>query len=127
MPAEPTGDAELVRLLNVYALALYQSGVSRVGDSTGSIPDARAALLAYIAATYVRRDRLVPDEWDDLDATVPPLTPTPADVDAGKARWTEHGWQWTDYRAARGVLPHRPGDALPEVRIRRLRDDADHP
>jgi hypothetical protein len=30
--------------------------------------------------------------------------------------------RWIDYRPARGVLPHRPGDELPEDWPRRLRD-----
>jgi hypothetical protein len=58
---------------------------------------ARAALLAHIAATYVCRDA----------NRLPPSPPG-------------------SYRDARGILPWRPGDELPEVRIRRLRDDADH-
>ena len=54
-----TDDAELIRLLNEYGLALYQTGVRGVGDAGGTIIDARTALLAYIDRAYVRRDQVV--------------------------------------------------------------------
>jgi hypothetical protein len=69
MPAEPTGDAELVRLLDENGQAEYELGTHPSERRYTRQQDTRDALLAHIAAHYVRRDRLVADEWDDLDAT----------------------------------------------------------
>ena len=81
---EPTGDAELARL--VYALIDWTA--RNAADPHPSAPRspatrdwldgirgaadvlaATSSLLHHIDTQYVRRDRLVPDEWDDLDAT----------------------------------------------------------
>ena len=59
---------------------------------------ARAALLHYLDQHYVRRDA----------NRLPPSPPG-------------------SYREARGVVPWQPGDALPEVAIRRLRDAEEDP
>lgn len=116
---DPPADAELLRLIKRYGIAEQEvrgaEGSGHYGYFAAALEQretTRAALLAHIARHYVRRP------------PVPPLLPTPADVDAGKCRWTEHGWEWTDYRAARGAVPWRPGDEPPEDAIRRLRDDS---
>ena len=85
-------DDELVRLLNALVMAGRRSEGSH-GNDFGMIVDARAALLAYLDREYVRRDA------NRLPASPP-----------------------GSYRAARGVVPWQPGDELPEVAIRRLRD-----
>jgi hypothetical protein len=72
---EPTGDAELLRLLQRYGRAEMCAALcansGRAPEADDAVAAARAALLAFLNRTYVRRDRLVPDEWDDLDATAP--------------------------------------------------------
>ena len=55
-----TDDAELLRLLNEYGLALYQTGVRGVGDAGGTIIDARTALLAHVTSNYRRYRRADP-------------------------------------------------------------------
>jgi hypothetical protein len=93
---EPTEDTELLRLQDAYGHAEYEWGMvpamAREASirAQGAVAVARTALLAYHAATYVRRDA----------NRLPPSPPG-------------------SYREARGILPWRPGDELPEVRIRR--------
>jgi hypothetical protein len=120
---EPTEDAELVRLLAVCCNHAYAFGAATNGQLRRAAfareEVARAALLDYIAAHYVRRDRLVPDEWDNLDATAP-LGWEPVEIEQAD------GGDYTrqrGYRAARGILPWQPGDVLPEERIRRVPSD----
>jgi hypothetical protein len=88
---EPTEDAELARLLDVHEQTIRASMNRK--KSAVLVESSRAALLAHIAATYVRRDA----------NRLPPSPPG-------------------SYREARGILPWRPGDELPEEAIRRLRD-----
>jgi hypothetical protein len=58
---EPTGDAELLRLLDAYGHAEYEWGMVPVMDreasirTQGAVAVARTALLAYHAATYIQR------------------------------------------------------------------------
>jgi hypothetical protein len=97
---EPTEDAELARLLAVCCNHAYAFGGARNSPLRRAAFEredaARTALLAYHAATYVRRDA----------NHLPPSPPG-------------------SYREARGILPWRPGDELPEDAIRRLRDGAE--
>jgi hypothetical protein len=90
---EPTGDAELVRLLDEHGQAEYELGTHPSERRYTRQQDTRAALLTYIAATYVRRDA----------NRLPPSPPG-------------------SYRAARGVAPWQPGMPTPEEAIRRVRD-----
>ncbi|HEV7213994.1 MAG TPA: hypothetical protein VGP33_02635 [Chloroflexota bacterium] len=59
---EPTGDDELARLLDAYGHAEYEWGMVPAMDreasirTQGAVAVARTALLAHLAATYVRRD-----------------------------------------------------------------------
>lgn len=80
-------DPELLRLLDAYAhrhaaWASY-TDLRFTEDRRAAMEAARAALLAHIAARYVRRDRLYPDPLDDpayhaaLDAAVGDAEPPP--------------------------------------------------
>ena len=107
----PTADPELARLLDEYGQAEYEFGrctravmpmmVSRASAARGN-------LLDYVAAHYIRRDRLYPDPLDDPEYLAALEAPTDNAT--------------RGYQAARGVVPWRPGDELPEDAIRRLRD-----
>ena len=58
---EPTGDAELTRLLDAYndsAIAYGQSRGTGNYRAMHAMDAARALLLSYLAATYVRRDAI---------------------------------------------------------------------
>jgi hypothetical protein len=97
---ESTGDDELARLLAVCCNHAYFFGSTsnrRVRLRALAREDAACEqLLQHIATHYVRRDA----------NRLPPSPPG-------------------SYRDARGVLPWRPGDELPEDAIRRLRDGAE--
>jgi hypothetical protein len=113
---EPTGDAELERLLEAYGRWKFdcgaESGCRRSNPAlkaailaglTKGADEYRAALLAHINQQYVRRDRLVPDEWDNLDATAPL-----ADEDDAA---------WRDWRAAiiSGRVRHNRSDRVGQI------------
>lgn len=67
----PPADAELLRLLDFYQQARVDT--YRLRASSLVSDKARARLLQYIAQHYVRRDRLVSDEWDNLAASADEL------------------------------------------------------
>ena len=89
-------DQELLRLLQRYAHAEMCAAVieiERQNEAQDIALERRAALLAHIDREYVRRDA------NRLPASAP-----------------------GSYKAARGAVPRQPGDEMPEVAIRRLRD-----
>jgi hypothetical protein len=162
---EPTEDGELLRLLDEYCRDWCVAGD---GGDCRPMYASLAALLAYIAAHYVRRDRLPLTDAratftmrtsfasaDDeipfppkpvafhIDRTVDGVTTRLATVGPDTPNWTDtvpvdgepvatpeaHGDADRSppsppgsYKAARGILPWRPGDELPEDAIRRLRN-----
>ena len=149
----PTDDTELLRLLDEYGAFRFDDGIrdaqGRVPRpvSTGA---ARTALLAYIEREYVRRNATryrILDRASEALVTFGGLRSTycadcgarilvKADdavdlCDGCVTRRIHHGTNRLpasppgSYKEARGVVPWRAGDELPEVAIRRLRDGDD--
>ena len=120
----PTDD-ELLRLVNELAAHGYEDGggYSDIEEMMADMPTLaarRAALLAHIAANYVRRPQVIYPQEPEVGEFF-------ENVDLGI---TQHwnGEQWVPigrYRASPGVMPWRAGDELPEVAIRRMRDGTD--
>lgn len=88
----PPADPELLRLLDAYRDVCQRAWLSEY--RTVSSGRERAALLHYVAQHYIRRDRLVPDEWDNLDTTAeespgPPIVTGPLARRAVRIRLTD--------------------------------------
>jgi len=148
----PTDD-ELLRLLDAYRDRqgeYMQSGTWGLAQRQKAVEDACTALLAYIEREYVRRDdpryRIL-DRASEALVTFGGLRSTRC-ADCGAhilvkdddavdlcdgcvTRRIHHGTNRLpasppgSYKEARGVVPWKTGNELPEVAIRRLRDGDD--
>jgi hypothetical protein len=140
--------AELLRLLDAYGHAEYEWGMVPAMDreasirTQGAVAVARTALLAYITATYVRRDDPRYRIWPSAHAALRrrgqrrerraglrgrAMTQTTPEQHAELARLVD-AWQHAIYlEALQLVPPDWQPPVLTEAMVRQALRDAGHP